>query len=202
MSEIQIAIAIGIAIDSISIAIPIAMAIIATASHHATVGSAPPTGEVWTFFHRLAQARLSRRLEPVVGDPSVSWFPSVSGSESGTGSIPTGYCGWSSRTETIGPADILDQCPVTSSFSCPNPFFYLSIPIPIPTPTPVLSLPRSGRDCPVQTPGVDIAHQLNRKAPLVGNAKRVYAQAQALSNSPRRAIISKSILISRPWVVR
>jgi hypothetical protein len=28
------------------------------------------TPVVWTFFHRFAQARLSRRLEPVVGDPS------------------------------------------------------------------------------------------------------------------------------------
>jgi hypothetical protein len=29
-----------------------------------------PTAGVWTFFNRLAQARLSRRLEEVAGDPS------------------------------------------------------------------------------------------------------------------------------------
>jgi hypothetical protein len=30
-----------------------------------------------------------------------SWFPSVSVSESGSGSIPTVYCDWSSRTHEI-----------------------------------------------------------------------------------------------------
>jgi hypothetical protein len=62
------------------------------------------------------QARLSRRLEPVVGDPFCSWFPSVSGSVSGSGSIQTVYCGWSSRTETIGSADICDRCTVHIRF--------------------------------------------------------------------------------------
>jgi hypothetical protein len=64
-------------------------------------------------------------------DTVCSWFPSVSGSESGSGSIPAVYCGWSPRT-------VSPRCPsfvgITAVFRSLVSKSHLlsSIPIPIP----------------------------------------------------------------------
>jgi hypothetical protein len=74
----------------------------------------------------LCPRPLSRRLEPGCWRSVCSWFPSVSGSESGSIPIPTVYCGWSSRTATIGPIDIRDRCTVHIQFlmSKSHPLFF------------------------------------------------------------------------------
>jgi hypothetical protein len=85
------------------------------------------------FFYRLAQARLSRRLEPVV---AIRLLPVPMGVGVGIGiGIDSDCVLWLVPTH-CGQADILDQDTVQIRFLVSKPIFCPSIPIPIPIPTP------------------------------------------------------------------
>jgi hypothetical protein len=107
----------------------------------------------WVITHsrRGLAAAWSRLLRSVC-----SWFPSVSGSESesGSGSIPTVYCGWSSSTEARP----------TDAISCPNPIFCSSIPIPIPIPTPT---PKTIDNCRSYLPASSAANWISNSRSAV-----------------------------------
>jgi hypothetical protein len=124
---------------------PTPTAIIMPAAIGTRSGCRPLPG-VWAFFNRLAQARLSRRLEPVVGRLLLVPIGVGVGNRDRDRfrqCIVVGpHARWCLVARVLSATMAVQQGPTGRvpciRFSCPNPIFYPSIPIPIPTPTPMI----------------------------------------------------------------